>query len=88
LANRYDTRDPSDYHKIIQEMKAHHGITSVATRFSWPARDVRRAICDLRDIWNRYIDSTERPDLLKFHEEEPVGRESEAHPAFRISRQE
>jgi hypothetical protein len=28
--------------------------------------DVRRAIQDLRDIWNRYIDSTKRPAALKF----------------------
>jgi hypothetical protein len=32
--------------------------------------DVKQAICDLRDIWNRYIDGTNRPELLKFHEEE------------------
>jgi hypothetical protein len=32
--------------------------------------DVKRAIQDLRDIWNRYIDGTNRPDILKFHEEE------------------
>jgi hypothetical protein len=28
--------------------------------------DVKRAIQDLRDIWNRYIDSTGRPGALKF----------------------
>jgi hypothetical protein len=28
--------------------------------------DVKRAIQDLRDIWNRYIDSTNRPAALKF----------------------
>ena len=28
--------------------------------------DVKRAIQDLRDIWNRYIDSTGRPGTLKF----------------------
>jgi hypothetical protein len=28
--------------------------------------DVKRAIQDLRDIWNRYIDSTNRPAGLKF----------------------
>ncbi len=32
--------------------------------------DVKQAIQDLRDIWNRYIDGTDRPDILKFHEEE------------------
>ena len=32
--------------------------------------DVKQAIQDLRDIWNRFIDGTQRPDILKFHEEE------------------
>jgi hypothetical protein len=32
--------------------------------------DVKRAIQDLRDIWNRYIDSTNRPAALKFQVEE------------------
>jgi hypothetical protein len=32
--------------------------------------DVKQAIQDLRDIWNRYIDGTDRPDILKFHEED------------------
>ena len=32
--------------------------------------DVKQAIQDLRDIWNRYIDGTNRPEMLKFHEEE------------------
>ncbi len=32
--------------------------------------DVKRAIQDLRDIWNRYIDSTKRPEMLKFQVEE------------------
>jgi hypothetical protein len=31
--------------------------------------DVKRAIQDLRDIWNSYIDSTERPAVLKFQME-------------------
>jgi hypothetical protein len=31
--------------------------------------DLRRAIQDLRDIWNRYIDSTNRPEALKFQVE-------------------
>jgi hypothetical protein len=31
--------------------------------------DVKQAIQDLRDIWNRYIDSTKRPEGLKFQEE-------------------
>ncbi len=31
--------------------------------------DVKQAIQDLRDIWNRYIDSTKRPEGLKFKEE-------------------
>jgi hypothetical protein len=31
--------------------------------------DVKRAIQDLRDIWNRYIDSTNRPEGLKFQVE-------------------
>ncbi len=31
--------------------------------------DVRRAIQDLRDFWNRYIDSTNRPEALKFQVE-------------------
>lgn len=35
--------------------------------------DVRQAIKDLRDIWNRYIDSTHRPEIFKFHEEENAG---------------
>jgi hypothetical protein len=36
--------------------------------------DVKQAIQDLRDIWNRYIDSTNRPDMLKFHEEQGTGQ--------------
>jgi hypothetical protein len=32
--------------------------------------DVKQAIQNLRDIWNRYIDGTDRPDILKFHEED------------------
>ena len=28
--------------------------------------EVKRAIQDLRDIWNRYIDQTHRPPALKF----------------------
>jgi hypothetical protein len=32
--------------------------------------EVKQAIQDLRDIWNRYIDGTDRPEILKFHEEE------------------
>ncbi|MGA9755821.1 MAG: hypothetical protein WBV23_11845 [Desulfobaccales bacterium] len=31
--------------------------------------DVKRAIQDLRDIWNRYIDSTNRSAALKFQME-------------------
>ena len=31
--------------------------------------EVRQAIQDLRDIWNRYIDSTNRPAVLKFQVE-------------------
>ena len=31
--------------------------------------DVKQAIQDLRDIWNRFIDGTHRPEILKFHEE-------------------
>jgi hypothetical protein len=31
--------------------------------------DVKRTIQDLRDIWNRYIDSTNRPEGLKFQVE-------------------
>ena len=31
--------------------------------------DVKQAIQDLRDIWNRYIDSTKRPAALKFQVE-------------------
>jgi hypothetical protein len=30
---------------------------------------VKRAIQDLRDVWNRYIDSTNRPGILKFQVE-------------------
>ncbi len=36
--------------------------------------DVKQAIQDLRDIWNRYIDGTNRPDMLKFHEEQGAGQ--------------
>lgn len=36
--------------------------------------DVKQAIQDLRDIWNRYIDGTNRPDILKFHEDEGESR--------------
>jgi hypothetical protein len=32
--------------------------------------DVKQAIKDLRDIWNRFIDGTHRPEILKFHEDE------------------
>jgi hypothetical protein len=31
--------------------------------------DVKQAIQDLRDLWNRYIDSTNRPEALKFQVE-------------------
>ena len=31
--------------------------------------EVKQAIQDLRDIWNRYIDSTNRPPALKFQVE-------------------
>ena len=37
--------------------------------------EVKRAIQDLRDMWNRYIDSTGRPGALKFqvdHDESTV----------------
>jgi hypothetical protein len=37
------------------------------------ALDVKRAIQDLRDIWNRLIEGTERPPALKF----PVAREEQ-----------
>jgi hypothetical protein len=36
--------------------------------------DVKRAIQDLRDIWNRYIDRTNRPAILKF-QMEPGGEQ-------------
>jgi hypothetical protein len=36
--------------------------------------DVKRAIQDLRDIWNRYIDSTNRPAALKFQVEPEEGQ--------------
>jgi hypothetical protein len=36
--------------------------------------DVKRAIQDLRDIWNRCIDGTKRPEALKFAEEPGEGR--------------
>jgi hypothetical protein len=36
--------------------------------------DVKQAIQDLRDIWNRYIDGTNRPDILKFYEEQGTGQ--------------
>jgi hypothetical protein len=32
--------------------------------------DVKRAIQDLRDIWNRFIDGSHRPEILKFYEDE------------------
>jgi|YelNatPaOPRAMG01_1025707.scaffolds.fasta_scaffold223453_1 hypothetical protein len=35
--------------------------------------DIRQAIQDLRDIWNRFIEGTNRPDILKFHEETEAG---------------
>jgi hypothetical protein len=31
--------------------------------------DIKQAIQDLRDIWNRMIDQTRRPEVLKLHEE-------------------
>ena len=31
--------------------------------------EVKRAIQDLRDIWNRYIDGSHRPEALKFQVE-------------------
>jgi hypothetical protein len=36
--------------------------------------DVKQAIQDLRDIWNRYIDSTNRPAALKFQMEPEEGQ--------------
>jgi hypothetical protein len=36
--------------------------------------EVKPAIQDLRDIWNRYIDTTGRPDALKFQEEPGQGQ--------------
>jgi hypothetical protein len=36
--------------------------------------DVKLAIQDLRDIWNRYIDSTNRPAGLKFQVEPEEGQ--------------
>ncbi len=33
------------------------------------ALDIKQAIQDLRDIWNRMIDQTSRPEALKLHEE-------------------
>lgn len=35
--------------------------------------DVKLAIQDLRDIWNRFIDRTRRPEALKFSEEPGEG---------------
>jgi len=35
--------------------------------------NVKQAIQDLRDVWNRYIDSTNRNDALKFYEEPDAG---------------
>jgi hypothetical protein len=31
--------------------------------------EVKQAIQDLRDIWNRLMEATGRPEILKFHEE-------------------
>ena len=36
--------------------------------------EVKQAIQDLRDIWNRFIDQTRRPEALKFSEEPGEGR--------------
>jgi hypothetical protein len=36
--------------------------------------EVKQAIQDLRDIWNRYIDSTNRPAALKFQVEPEEGQ--------------
>ncbi len=36
--------------------------------------EVKQAIQDLRDIWNRYIDTTNRAEALKFHEEAAPGQ--------------
>jgi|UniRef100_A0A7C3WJ45 hypothetical protein len=36
--------------------------------------DVKLAIQDLRDIWNRTIDQTRRPEALKFSDEPGEGR--------------
>jgi hypothetical protein len=36
--------------------------------------DVKRAIQDLRDVWNRYIDRTQRPAVLKFQVEPDENR--------------
>lgn len=35
--------------------------------------ELKMAIQDLRDIWNRYIDQTRRPEALKFSEESGEG---------------
>ena len=36
--------------------------------------EVKQAIQDLRDIWNRCIDQTRRPEALKFQEEPGAGQ--------------
>lgn len=36
--------------------------------------EVKQAIQDLRDIWNRFIDQSRRPEALKFQEEPGEGR--------------
>jgi hypothetical protein len=43
-------------------------------RASGVEQDVKQAIQDLRDIWNRYIDSTNRPAALKFQMETEEGQ--------------
>ncbi len=69
--------DPSAYEQVV-------GITQIRLlnelyfclgqlRARGIEQDIKQAIQDLRDIWNRYIDSTGRSEALKFQEEPGEG---------------
>jgi hypothetical protein len=69
-----DSLDPEDLDQVV-------GITQIRLlnelyfclgqlRARGVELEVKRAIQDLRDVWNRYIDRTQRPAALKFRVEE------------------
>ncbi len=68
-----DSLDPEDLDQVV-------GITQIRLlnelyfclgqlRARGVELEVKQAILDLRDVWNRYIDGTHRPSALKFRVE-------------------